>query len=369
MRVREAAGVAVALALLLIVTLLPAAYAATQTSSPRDKFRSGGEVTIGADETVPHDLYVSGGRVQIDGTIQGDLVVAGGDVEIAGPVQGDLIVAGGNVTVSGPVTGDVRAAGGMVQIEGDVQEDVLVTAGRFTLDTGARVGQDLIFGAGQAAVDGTVTGGVLGSGGNYSSSGTIGGTEDVTINVDEGPTLVERIIDQLRRYITIILLGLLLLWMAPRLFGAAARLLREQPLPSAGIGLATIAIIFIALFAMVLTIVIAAIALGWLGFGGLLATTVAGLLLAGGVLVFVTMVTAFYLADAVVGVTIGRWLLRGEQATRPVLTLLLGVLIVVVLTAIPYIGAVLQIVAVVFGLGALAWSLWRRGPAPDATLA
>lgn len=367
MRIRKAAGVAVAFALLLMVTLLPAAYAATQTSNPRDKFRSGGEVTIGADETVPHDLYVSGGRLQIDGTIQGDLVAAGGDVEIAGPVEGDLIVAGGNVKVSGPVTGDVRAAGGMVEIEGEVQEDLLVTAGRFTLDTGARVGQDLIFGAGQASVEGTVTGGVLGSGGDYSSSGTIGGTEDVTINEDEGPTLVERIIDQLRRYITIILLGLILLWLAPRLFGAAARLLREQPLPSAGIGLATIAIILLALFAILLATVLAAIVLGLLGFGGLLATTVAGLLLAGGVLVFVTMVTAFYLADAVVGVTIGRLLLRGEQAARPVWALLLGVFVVVVLTAIPFAGGFLQIVAVVLGLGALAWSLWRRGPAPDAT--
>ena len=365
MRARKAAGVAVAFVLLLVVTLLPAAYAATQTTGPRDKFRSGGQVTIGAGETVPHDLYVSGGRVQIDGTIQGDLVAAGGDVEIAGPVQGDLIVAGGNVTLSGPVAGDVRAAGGMVQIEGDVQEDVLVTAGRFTLDAGARIGQDLIFGAGQATVDGAVDGGVLGGGGDYSSSGTIGGAEDVTIDEDEGPTLVERIIDQIRRYITIILLGLLLLWLAPRLFGAAARLLREQPLPSAGIGLATIAIIFIALIALVLTIVIAAIALGWLGFGGLLATTVAGLLLAGGVLVFVTMVTAFYLADAVVGVTIGRLALRGEQATRPIWALLLGVLIVVVLTAIPLAGGLLQIVIAVFGLGALAWSLWRRGDAPD----
>jgi hypothetical protein len=299
--------------------------------------------------------------VRIDGTIQGDLIAAGGDVDIDGPVQGDLIVAGGDVTVSGTVDGDVRAAGGMVRIEGAVQEDVLVTGGRFILDAGASSGEDLIFGTGQTIVDGSVAGSVLGSSGDYSANGTIGGTEDVTIDEDEGPTVLERVLDQVRRYITIILLGLLLLWLAPRLFGAAARLLRERPLPSAGVGLATIAIIFVALIAMVLAIVMAAIVLGWLGFTGLLATTIAGLLLAGGLLVFAVLVSSFYLAAAVVGVTIGRLLLRGEQAARPIWALLLGVLIVVVLTAIPLVGGLLQIVAVIFGLGALAWSLWQRG--------
>ncbi|MGD9891073.1 MAG: hypothetical protein AB7R89_02045 [Dehalococcoidia bacterium] len=364
MRAWKAVGIAGTIALLLMVTLLPAVYAATQAAAVRDKFRSGGEVTIAADETVPHDLYVSGGRVRIDGTIQGDLVAAGGEVDIDGPVQGDLIVAGGDVTVRGTVDGDVRAAGGMVRVEGAVQEDLLVTAGRFILADAATVGEDLIFGTGQTTLDGTVTGGVLGSSGDYSANGTIGGAVDVTVDEDDGPTMIERVLGQLRRYITIVLLGLLLLWLAPRLFGAATRLLRERPLPSAGVGLGTIVIVGLALIAMVLAIVVAAIVLGWLGFTGLLATTIAGLLLAGGLLTFLAVVTAFYLADAVVGVTIGRLLLRGEGAARPIWALLLGVLIVVVLTAIPLLGGLLQIVAAIVGIGALAWSVWQRGKAP-----
>jgi cytoskeletal protein CcmA (bactofilin family) len=360
----KAVGIAGTFALLLIVTLLPAVHAATQATGPRDKFRSGGEVTIAADETVPHDLYVSGGRVQIDGTIQGDLVAAGGDVDIDGRVQGDLIVAGGDVTIGGTVDGDVRAAGGMVRVEGAVQEDALVTAGRFVLAGGASIGQDLIFGTGQTTLDGSVAGGVLGSSGDYSANGTIGGSEDVTLDDGQGPTVVERLIGQLRRYITIVVLGLLLLWLAPRLFGAAARLLRERPLPSAGFGLAAVALVALALLVMLLAIVLAAIVLGWLGFTGLLATTIAGLLLAGGLLVFALMVSAFYLADAVVGVTIGRLLLRGEQPSRLTWALLLGVLIVVVLTAIPLVGGLLQIVAAVLGIGALVWSAWRRGHTP-----
>jgi hypothetical protein len=42
--------------------LLPSALATTQSNNPRQKFRSGNTVTIPAEETVPHDLYVSGVR-------------------------------------------------------------------------------------------------------------------------------------------------------------------------------------------------------------------------------------------------------------------------------------------------------------------
>jgi cytoskeletal protein CcmA (bactofilin family) len=370
MRTPARIGVAALLLLALLGLLLSEALAATQAQpDPKDKFRSGGNITISED--VPHDLYVMGGRVTVEGAIDGDLVAMGGQVEVDGPVRGDLWIAGGSVTVRGQVDGDLRATGGTVQVEGTVQEDLLAGAGTLSLESGSRVGGDLIFGAGNAMLEGTVDGSVLGSAGRYSTDGTIAGSEDVSLDRDEGPTLAERLIDQVRRYITIILLALLMLWLMPRLFGAATRLLRERPLPTGGVGLLTGVLYAVALLVILIASVVAAIVLGSSGFGGLLATVIAALLLVGAVLTFLMLVAGFYLADAVVGQVIGRLLLgraEGGWAGQPIWALLIGVLIVVVLTALPFIGGVLQAIAGILGVGALVWALWRRrGEAAMAT--
>src|SRR5688500_9759211 len=55
--------------------------------------RAADRVTIGSDETIAHDLYVSGGEVRHNGRIEGDLVVVGGQVDVDGSVTGDLLVA------------------------------------------------------------------------------------------------------------------------------------------------------------------------------------------------------------------------------------------------------------------------------------
>lgn len=368
MRSRRKLSIIALLALLLTVMLAPSVLAQAD-DGPRRKFRAGGDITIEADETVPHDLYVSGGRVRVDGRIQGDLVVAGGRVEVNGPVEGDLAAVGGQVTITGPVDGDVRAAGGTVQIEGTVREDVLAGAGTLTIAESAQIGQDLIFGAGTARINGTVAGGIEGGTSNYERSGTVSGAEDVTIREDEEPTIAERLVDQLRRYLIIVGFGLLLLWLAPRVTGAAAAALRERPLPSVGVGLLTIVIVIAILIALLIVTVIFSIIFGLLGFGELVATAIAGALLGGGLLSFVLIVTAAFLALAVVGFVVGRLLLRPVSpaaAVQPALTLLLGALVIVALTAIPLVGVALNWIAALFGLGALVLALRRRQTATPA---
>src|SRR5215208_5757743 len=98
--------------LVLLAGLLVPTALAQPSGSPQDKFRNGPEIFIPAGETIPHDLYLAGGQVRVDGRVEGDLTVAGGQVTIAGPVEGDLRVAAGNVVLSGPVREDALAAAG-----------------------------------------------------------------------------------------------------------------------------------------------------------------------------------------------------------------------------------------------------------------
>jgi hypothetical protein len=179
------------------------------------------------------------------------------------------------------------------------------------------------------------------------------------------PSAADRVLRELRRYLSIVLVGALLVWLAPRLIQPAAAWVRERPLPSLGVG----ALVFIGFFLLVLGLIIAmiliSIPLGVLGFGRLVLTTVLGVLLGTSLLAYLFTVILLFLAAAVVGLAIGRLVLGltgAGWAGQPYAALLLGVLIVVILTALPLIGGVLNFLVVLVGLGALALVIWSRRP-------
>lgn len=371
------------LAMLLLVCGLRPAWAAGPSGSPRDKFLQGSTVTIPAGETVSHDLYVTGGTVRIDGRVDGDLLVAGGTATLTGPVSGNLFVAGGTVALSGPVAGDLfvaggnvtvassidrhlRVAGGNVTVSGPVNQDLLAASGTLELTSASRVGGDLIFAAGRTNLNGAVAGSVLGSAQTYEKDGSIGGSEDVTLRQtkpEEPASVLSRLLDQLRRYISILLVGLLLIWLGPRLLAATAGQLRERPLPSLGIGVVAFLGFFAGVLALLIGILVLAGILGVLGLGQLLLMVVLGLLLAGGVLAYLFVLILLFFAAAVVGIALGRLILgqvTAPWAEGPYVALLLGVLIVVILTALPLAGGILNALVVLFGLGALMTVLWHN---------
>lgn len=372
-RRRRRAGASVALAALLLCLIFSQAQAAGPSSSPRDKFRAGNTITIPAGETVPHDLYVWGGNVRIDGRIDGDLFVAGGTVDLTGPVSGDLFVVGGAVTISSSVGRHLRVLGGNVTVSGPVKQDLLAAAGTLDLATAARVGGDLIFTAGRMTLDGAVDGSVLGSTQNYTNNGSIGGSEEVTLRQAPSkpapPSLLSRFLGQVRRYVSIVVVGALLLALAPRLLPAAATRMRERPLPALGIGVLSFIGFFAVLLGLLIGVVILAILLGLLGLGQLVLTVVIGVLLGMGVLSYLFALVLLFIAAAVVGLILGRlafgWLTQ-PWARGPYPALLLGVLVIVVLTALPLIGWVINALVVLFGLGALVMLLRpsRLMPAP-----
>ena len=348
---KEVVLVAVALAAL-------AAPAAAQQTELGGKVRSGREVTIPAGETVQGDLIASGGTVRIDGRVDGDLVASGGQVIVAGTVTGDMLVGAGSTTISGAVGGDLRAAAGQARIEGRIGEDVALGAGQATVARGAQIGGDLIFGTGRMQMDGTVTGSVLGSTGNYTRGGSVGGSQRVNVQQPEEqqePTLADRAVDALRRYVSILVVGVLLLWLLPRILRGAADAARGRPLVSLGVGLLGFVAAIVTVVLVVLATVLVAVVLGLLGLGSLTGVTVFGGLLVAAIIVFLFVLAVAFAAQATVGLALGRLLLRGEDRSfRSRLgALALGVLLVVLVAAIPLVGGWLEALLVLLGLGAL----------------
>lgn len=369
---RRARFVWVVLGALTMVFGSSAAFAQEQESRLGGKLRSGGEVVVAEGETVSGDLYASAGNVRIDGTVEGDLIASGGNVGVAGQVGGDLLAGSGNVDVSGEVTGDARLGAGRVLVTGTIGEDLFVGSGQTTISSSGRVGEDFVFATGQTSLEGEVGGSVLGAAGDYTRTGTVGGTEDVTI-AEKDRTVGDHILDALQRFIAILVIGALLLWLAPRVVEGAADTLRRRPWASLGVGVLGGVGFFVLCLVILLVMILLAVLLGLIRLDDLVGLTIFGGSTAITGIVFAFVLAVAFVAQAVVGLAVGR-LMIGISPVRRWLALLIGVLIVVVLSAIPVVGRWLGFIIALFGLGALILEFRPRrrrapAPAPAGTLA
>jgi cytoskeletal protein CcmA (bactofilin family) len=345
--------------LAIAMTPLSAAAATQQTELGGKVRRSGREVVIPAGETVQGDLIASAGTVRVDGRVDGDLVASGGQVTVAGTVTGDALVGAGSTLVSGEVDGDLRIGAGQARIEGRVNEDVLLGAGQAVVASGSQIGGDLIFATGRMQMDGAVAASILGTAGNYARAGSVGDSEQVNVAEPAGeqrePTLADRALDALRRYVSLLVVGLLLLWLVPRLVRGAADSARRRPLPSLGIGVLGCIGVVVGLFLLLLVTILVAVVLGLLSLGSLTGITLYAGLLVAAIAVFLFILAIAFAAQAVVGLALGRLVVRGERHSfgSAVGALALGLLVVVLVAAIPFAGGWIQAILVLVGLGAL----------------
>ncbi|HEV3497879.1 MAG TPA: hypothetical protein VHA34_16170, partial [Actinomycetes bacterium] len=209
-----------------------------------------------------------------------------------------------------------------------------------------------------------------GSTGNYTRGGSVSGSERVNLAQPEEaqePTVADRILDTLRRYLSILVIGVLLLWLLPRMFRRAADTARERPLLSLGVGFLEFIGVIVALVLLILITVLVAVVLGLLGLGSLAGVTVFAGLLVAAIVVFLLVLAMGFVAQAVVGLALGRLVVRtdGRSFRGSLGALALGVLVVALVAAIPVVGGWLEALVVLVGLGALLL-LARAGRRPTA---
>jgi cytoskeletal protein CcmA (bactofilin family) len=376
----------VALPLATILILLAATVVLAQDTFLDGKVRAGDQVTVPASETVDGNLYIFSGTATVDGSVTGDLTVFAGTINVNGSVGGDVLAAGGTLNVAGEVGGDVRMAGGTLTADEAVTGDVLAAGGTVTIGSGGSVGGDVVVSGGQVSVNGTIEGSIEGTAGNYSRSGTVGGTENVVVRqgmwwwqegAPEQPArdVQDDVFDALRHFVVALILGLVLIWLLPRMLRASETTLRERPAASLGGGFLALLGYVVFVIALVLLVILLAIVFGVARLGALVAVDLIGGLLTLGVGTFLFVLAIAFLADIVVGLVIGRLILPGREATvwQEIGALAIGLLLVVIVTSLPVVGGIAKLAVVLFGLGALAvaaWSRWRgRGVAVSPAVA
>jgi cytoskeletal protein CcmA (bactofilin family) len=382
-----------------------------------DLYVSASEFTL--DGTVKGDLLVVGGTITINGTVEGDVMAAGqtiiingtvtDDVRIAGAalqvgenasIGSDIIAAGASLeTKKGSVTsGELVVGSGQALLAGDVAGDVLAGTGSLELrgafggDVEAAVGDEEeaagspppsmfmpdmeismpVVAPGLTIAEGAKIKGNL----KYTTaneikvpSGVVGGKVNhilpAVTPAAVPPTPAEKAMSWtltlLRSIVTLIILGLLIGWFAPKFVGSLTDKVRSKPWPALGWGVVTYAAFFFALLVILLVMILGAILFGVLTLGGL-----SGTIVWVGIFILFTLILGFVLVTSFLTKIIVGWLggklilgrIKPELAEHKVWPMVIGVIIIALLVALPYIGWLLCWLVMFTGLGAL-W-LWGR---------
>lgn len=380
------------------------------------------------DGTVNGDVIAGGQTLTINGTVNGNLIAGGQTVVVNGTVTGD-VVAGGAVllfgeeaSVGGDVVGagyslefkkgsaigrDAVLAGGQILLAADVGRNV--QAGTAALEIAGNVGGNVKAEVGEAGQvqagppptffmpRSTVPVPIVQQGLRIDSEAKIQGNLEYTQNSElsfppaavagqitrleqpestdqtpRAPTASERAsqwaLTALRSLVTLILIGLLLLWLVPGFMRGLASELGSRPWPSLGWGVVAYAGFFFLVLLTVFVMILGAVLFGVLTLGGLSATIIWSGLLVLFALILGFVVATTFMAKVIFGMTLGQWLLakaHSPLAEHRFWPMVIGVAITVVLIALltfPLIpgllGGLLNFVIVLFGLGSL-W-LWLR---------
>jgi len=334
------------------------------------------------------DLYLAGDRVEVSADVAGDVVAAGRSVAITGRVTGDVLLGGAEVEITGAVLDDVRGAGGTVRVTGSVGDDAVLAGGRVSIDRGARVGGRAFLAGGEVRVAGTVAKALKAGGGTVVLTGEVlGDVELAADRVEIGPgahvagslryrspapaqiapgaridgpvTRLDLPARQGRTGGAAAVLGVLFLagvalagvvgfLLFPRFSLGAARNLAAEPWACVGVGLALV----------VATPVVLALAL---------VTVVGAPLALAGTALWLVLLLAGYLACALFLGDLALRRLRPEPSrAATILALVLALVALRLLRLVPVLGAVVGLLAVATGVGALARAAGRAWRASRA---
>jgi cytoskeletal protein CcmA (bactofilin family) len=375
-----------------------------------------GAETFTLDGTVKGDLIVFGSTIEINGTVEGDLLAAGqtvvvrgtvtDDVRIAGQalildsdaqvgddvlaagfsiedkkgssVGGDFIYVGYQALLAGDVAEDVRVAVGGLQLSGSIGGDVKAEVGEpgegpppmlfmpgvpsmpsvplgLTVDEGAHIGGKLDY---TSASEWSIPAGVV-AGAIMRHEPEVEVEEEVVVS--PARRAADWFLGHLRRLATLLLVGLLIVWVVPSWTEKATGALRAKPLPSLGWGVVSIAVFILALLVILIVTIIVAVILGLITLGGLAGTTAWTGALTMALLAFCFSIAVTYVTKVVVSFLGGRLILarlKPDWAEGRIWPLVVGVVLFVIITAIPILGWLVNLVVVLLGLGAL-WLLGR----------
>lgn len=328
---------------------------------------------LGEDEEYNANLYWTGEKLDIMGRVNGDIYAAGSKIVISGEVKGDIIAVAETIKITGTVDGNVRLAAKSVTIDGQVKRALTVLAETIYINDKASVGATALIFARNIEVRGDISGNLDGMAESIFISGKITHTN---IKVDDlvlsdtaeirGNLNYKSVVEaeipagaivrgeinytvskardlspyatatyyagKFMKLISLFILGLALIMIMKKPSMQVARRMKEDPTKALLWGL--IAFIVTPLLALVLFI------------------TIIGIPLA--LILVAVYVISLYVAKVLTALVIGRLLAKELKWKLPwPWVLLLGLVVYLILSSLPYIGGAFVLLAIWWGMGGI----------------
>jgi cytoskeletal protein CcmA (bactofilin family) len=339
----------------------------TLNGTVQDDVRMGGTlITLGEYARIGDDLMAGAYSLEsIAGSlVEGDMFLGVGQSRLAGDMANNLLMAGGGLELLGTVGGDVQAEVGTAA-DAPVfspftfmpdAPDVPMFPWGLTVGDQAQIGGDLSYTAPAATnIPANLVAGKVVF--DQVIPDTVQATQEVVTPTQQ---VMNWFADVLRQLLTLFVIGALIVWLAPRWTDKVAGYVQDKPLPSLGWGLLAIAAFFVAVLAILFVMVLLALTLGALTFSGLAGTVItSGLFILFGLGLLFAFTVAFF-AKIIVGVAVGRFIFNrfnSRMAQNGYWSMALGVLLIVILAAIPFIGPLFSLIVTLLGFGAF----WQEG--------
>ncbi|MCO5194295.1 MAG: hypothetical protein M9930_13545 [Anaerolineae bacterium] len=357
------------------------------------------DVTING--RVTGDVLAAGQSIIINGTVEDDVRMAGMLLQLgsAGQVGDDVMSVGYGFDMKGgsQTGGDVTFLGGQAAIDGTIDGDLTVNAGSLAFDGTVAGNADIVVGSpeGQPAVDPllfmpnapdlpTVTPGLT-VGDNAQVGGSVNMTvpdaavaDDAaklnpTVDVvaapaapqDDSNVAVDALMEFIGRFLVFAVAALFIVWLASILLNEATGFLGEKPLPSLGWGALLYIIFPILLVTLTGAVIFIGLILGLIGLGSIGTSIVVFTLMVLALALLAFIVILALLSKVVAGYALGKLIFRSRPATSFWVVMLIGLAIVALLIALPYVGWLFNLVISMLGLGAL-WLAYRGNRAENA---
>ena len=161
-----------------LAVMLAAATAALEAQS----FLGGNAVVISEGEVREGDLYTGAESIRVHGRLEGDLAAGSNRVLVDGQVDGDLFVAANTVDLRGPIGDSVRVAAQALTIDTTIDGSLLAAVNELVVTHDARIAGGVRAVAARVELDGAVEGDARVAGGEIVIRGTVDG--DATFIAD-----------------------------------------------------------------------------------------------------------------------------------------------------------------------------------------
>jgi cytoskeletal protein CcmA (bactofilin family) len=386
--------------------------------------------TVEINGTVNGDVIAAGSVVKVNGIVNGSLVTSAQSVLVNGKVNGsvyvlsttltlgseaeigrnlyyggfnlsaepgsivekDLLVGSYQALLSGHVGRDVRAGVGALEIAGFVGNDVYAEVsgpaevqqtyffpgapGVETLvPSGIRISKDAEIGGSleyKSSVDQSVAIEISPTGGitfEYDPALDPQSDPDEIGRVSSSAMVISWLLKQVRVFITLMLLGGLIIWQVPALLNRVGEKAERESMPSLGWGMVSVLIVYLGAFIVAGLIIAGAIFFGVITLGEL-----SRVVLIAGFSSLALIMAAFgllvsYGSKIVVAYMVGKLLIRWlapKFEDQPIWPLIIGVLLYTFLRAIPFFGFAIGVFVTLIGIGAM-WLTYQDYKLPGST--